>query len=199
MYRLQEERLELGEFGDRRDVFPFSTREYCGSNIVDRIQARRASSSCARCSTAWRFWDVRLSAAPAATSASKPFLGTIMARTGGLTPAKLVPFETAVPFVVRGMGGPNRASSMNYCQIRPSAAVGRYVEFYWMLEDKSPVSCVQGIIPDGRTTLILNFGSPFESLANCAWNTQPKCFFVGQITGPLLLRPSGTAGMLGVQ
>jgi AraC-like DNA-binding protein len=68
-----------------------------------------------------------------------------------------------------------------------------------MLEDKSPVSCVQRIIPDGRTTLILNFGNPFESHANGAWNSQPECFFVGQITGPLLLRPYGAAGMLGVQ
>jgi AraC-like DNA-binding protein len=90
-------------------------------------------------------------------------------------------------------------STMNYRQIRPSAAVGRYVEFYWILEDRVAASGVQRIVPDGRSGLILNFASPFESHSNGAWRRQPECFFIGQITGPLLLRPSGPAGMLGVQ
>src|SRR5271170_5540445 len=88
---------------------------------------------------------------------------------------------------------------MNYCQVRPSAAVSSYVEFYWMLEDRSPASGVQRIVPDGRSGLILNFGNPFESYTKGVWKSQPECFFVGQITGPLLLRPSGPAGMLGIQ
>ena len=88
---------------------------------------------------------------------------------------------------------------MNYCQVKPSAAVSRYVELYWMLEDSSPASNVQRILPDGRPALILNFGHPFESHTDGVWNSQPECFFVGQITRPLLLRPSGPAGMLGIQ
>jgi len=88
---------------------------------------------------------------------------------------------------------------MNYRQVRPSAAVGRYVEFYWMLEDRSPASGIQRIVPDGRSGVILNFGNPFESQTNGVWKSQPECFFVGQITSPLLLRPSGPAGMLGIQ
>ncbi len=87
---------------------------------------------------------------------------------------------------------------MNFCQIRPSAAVGRFVDHYWMLEDRSPASGVQRIVPDGRPELILNFGNPFESHKDGVWTSQPECFFVGQITGPLLLRPSGPAGMLGI-
>jgi AraC-like DNA-binding protein len=87
---------------------------------------------------------------------------------------------------------------MNYCQRKPSAAVGKYVASYWMLEDSSPANCVQRIIPDGRPELILNFGRPFESLANGVWRSQTECFFIGQITGPLLLRPCGPAGMLGI-
>src|SRR5208282_6141946 len=87
---------------------------------------------------------------------------------------------------------------MNFSQVKPSAAVARYVESYWMLEDSSPTSYIQRIIPDGRPELILNFGRPFESLTKGAWKPQPVCFFVGQITGPLLLRPAGPAGMLGI-
>jgi AraC-like DNA-binding protein len=67
-----------------------------------------------------------------------------------------------------------------------------------MLEDSLPASGIQRIIPDGRPELILNFGQPFESYTDGIWKSQPECFFVGQITGPLLLRPSGPAGMLGI-
>jgi AraC-like DNA-binding protein len=88
---------------------------------------------------------------------------------------------------------------MNYRQVAPSAAVGGYVEFYWMLEGRSPASAIQRIIPDGRSGLILNMGQPFQSYTNGVWNSQPECFFVGQITGPFLLRPSGPAAMLGIQ
>src|SRR5271168_4142004 len=88
---------------------------------------------------------------------------------------------------------------MDYRQVRPSAAVGKFVEFYWTLEDKSPSGGIQRIVPDGRAGIILNFANPFESYTNGTWKSQPECFFVGQITGPLLLRPPGPAGMLGIQ
>jgi AraC-like DNA-binding protein len=87
---------------------------------------------------------------------------------------------------------------MHYRRIRPSPAVGKFVEFYWILEE-SAAGGVQRIVPDGRAGIILNFANPFESNTNGTWKSQPECFFVGQITGPLLLRPSGPAGMLGIQ
>jgi AraC-like DNA-binding protein len=67
-----------------------------------------------------------------------------------------------------------------------------------MLEDAAGAGGVQRILPDGRPALILNWGRPFESYAHGLWVRQPGCFFVGQITGPLLLRPSGLAAMLGI-
>jgi AraC-like DNA-binding protein len=88
---------------------------------------------------------------------------------------------------------------MDYRQVKPSPSVSRFVEFFWMLEDCSPAIIPQRILPDGRPVLILNFGSPFESCTQGIWKSQPQCFFVGQITGPLLLRPSGPAAMLGIQ
>jgi AraC-like DNA-binding protein len=47
--------------------------------------------------------------------------------------------------------------------------------------------------------MIFNFARPFESAKKGGWTSQPECFFVGKITGPLLLRPSGTTVMIGVQ
>jgi AraC-like DNA-binding protein len=88
---------------------------------------------------------------------------------------------------------------MKYRQVRPEGAVARYVEFYWMLQDRSPATYIQRIVPDGRAGIILNFATPFESCTDGVWKSQPECFFVGQITGPLLLRPAGPASMLGIQ
>jgi len=88
---------------------------------------------------------------------------------------------------------------MNYRRFQPSLSVSRFVEFYWTLEDVSPGSSVQRIVPDGRPGIILNFGRPYESEKDGAWKLQPECFFIGQITGPLLLRASGAASMLGIQ
>jgi AraC-like DNA-binding protein len=89
---------------------------------------------------------------------------------------------------------------MNYQQIRPSAAVGGFVSCYWTLEDDSPsLPSVQRIVPDGCPELILNLGTPFESQHDGRWASQPEYFFAGQITGPMLVRPSGPARMIGIR
>ena len=89
---------------------------------------------------------------------------------------------------------------MKYCQITPSAAVGRFVSCYWTLEDDCPSpSNVQRIVPDGCPELILNFGTPFDSQRDSQWTAQPEYFFAGQITGPMLVRPRGPAKMIGVR
>src|SRR5215467_1656799 len=89
---------------------------------------------------------------------------------------------------------------MSYWQIRPSAAVARFVECYWVLEDDSPSSAdVQRIVPDGSPELILNLGHPFESCRGERWQAQPDYFFVGQITGPMMVRPAGVAKVLGIR
>src|SRR5258708_11001609 len=88
---------------------------------------------------------------------------------------------------------------MRYLEIPPSDAVARLVKCYWVLEDDSPASSVQTIVPDGRSELIFNLGKPFQSETGERWQSQPDCFVVGQITGPLIVRPSGPARILGVR
>jgi AraC-like DNA-binding protein len=88
---------------------------------------------------------------------------------------------------------------MNYRQITPGPAVAPYVEYYWTLEDPTPTGYTQRIVPDGRAVIILNFANPFESCTEGSWWLQPRCFLIGQITGPLLLRPSGPTNILGIQ
>lgn len=88
---------------------------------------------------------------------------------------------------------------MKYFESAPSIAVSRFIKCYWVLEDDSPANFVQTIVPDGRSELILNLRRPFQSLQNEQWYSQPDCFFVGQITGPLLVRANGPATVIGVR
>jgi len=77
---------------------------------------------------------------------------------------------------------------MHYRRIRPSPAVGKFVEFYWILEE-SPEGGVQRIVPDGRAGIILNFANPFESNTNGTWKSQPECFFVGKLLARFCFGP----------
>ncbi len=87
---------------------------------------------------------------------------------------------------------------MHYREIQPSAAAAKFVRCYWTLEDDG-LAGLQRIVPDGRPELILNLGQPYESQNGSGWTPQPQCFVMGQITGPLVLRASGHAKMLGIR
>jgi len=88
---------------------------------------------------------------------------------------------------------------MRYCEIEPNNAAKHFVRCYWILEDPEPAWEVQRIVPDGRAELILNLAQPYCTFATGVWRRQPDCFLFGQITGPLLLRPSGPTHILGVR
>ncbi len=80
---------------------------------------------------------------------------------------------------------------MRYLEIAPHPALRRYVRCYWMLEDAAASAEIQRVVPDGRAEFIFNLGNPYETFTGGVWKCQPECFLFGQITGPLLLRPSG--------
>jgi AraC-like DNA-binding protein len=87
---------------------------------------------------------------------------------------------------------------MRYREIKPNASAARFVKCYWLLEDDAPSSSLQRVVPDGRAQLILNLGRPYEAQTNRGWQLQPQCFFIGQITSPLLLRATGPFRMIGI-
>jgi AraC-like DNA-binding protein len=86
---------------------------------------------------------------------------------------------------------------MNYREIRPVGPAAEVVDRLWFLEmDSGPV---QRIVPDCRPELIFNLGQPFESFRGGAWRQQPQSFLVGQLTGPLQVRPAGPARIMGIR
>jgi AraC-like DNA-binding protein len=89
---------------------------------------------------------------------------------------------------------------MRYRELAPGPAERQFVDRYWFLEDDgAETGPVDRIVPDGRPELIVNLGRPFESFHNGQWLVQPQCFFVGQLTGPLLIRSRGRASIIGVR
>jgi AraC-like DNA-binding protein len=88
---------------------------------------------------------------------------------------------------------------MNYCENIPSPPLRSFIKCYWLIEDDSPLSTVQRIVPDGRSELILNIGCPFQGHANGQWVSQPESFYIGQISTPFLIRPNGPLRTIGVR
>jgi AraC-like DNA-binding protein len=87
---------------------------------------------------------------------------------------------------------------MRYQEFHPGPAASRFVASYWMLEDDASSGAPQRVVPDGHSELILNLRQPYQSLGPDGWQTQPTMFLAGQITGPLLLRATAPAKMLGI-
>jgi AraC-like DNA-binding protein len=91
---------------------------------------------------------------------------------------------------------------MRYRRIAPGPSAARFVDHYWILEAAAEAAdvTVQRVVPDGAPELILHLEAPFQSASpDGTWQDQPRCFVAGQLTAPLLLRPSGAARILGVR
>jgi AraC-like DNA-binding protein len=91
---------------------------------------------------------------------------------------------------------------MKYQHFTPSAAAEDFIECYWSLEADAAAAEAetQRIVPDGCAELILNLAQPFQELTvGGDSKLQPRCFFAGQITGPLLVRPSGATRTIGIR
>jgi AraC-like DNA-binding protein len=88
---------------------------------------------------------------------------------------------------------------ISYRTIRPSLANAEFVDCYWFLQGRSTPEDVQRIVPDGRPELIIHLANSFAHQRGAIWETQPQCLFVGQISGPMLLRPTGLTNTLGIR
>ena len=86
-----------------------------------------------------------------------------------------------------------------YREFTPGPAAQEFIRCYWVLEDGAPAKSTQTIVPDGRSELIISLAVPFEGDNKGEWRLQPEIFFVGQITGPFLVRPAGPARTIGVR
>ena len=75
-----------------------------------------------------------------------------------------------------------------------------------MFESAAPAPGAEDerVVPDGSPELVFHYGESFSAVAVDAAGLatarrQPSALFAGQITGPLLLRPNGTVGVISVR
>jgi AraC-like DNA-binding protein len=88
---------------------------------------------------------------------------------------------------------------MNYCEIKPRYPLSRFVECFWTLESDAPATNTERILPDGCVELILNFGAEFSQHCEGRQQLQPRNFLVGQMTGPILISPTGAVQLIGIR
>lgn len=88
---------------------------------------------------------------------------------------------------------------MQYCERRPQPPLSSFVECFWTLDSEKPSTQPERILPDGCVELILNFGSQFSQHDDDKQRLQPRSFLVGQMTGPILISPTGTVQLLGIR
>ena len=90
---------------------------------------------------------------------------------------------------------------MRYREYYPEAPLSRFVECFWTLESETTPDPHQPerILPDGCTELILNYGEEFLQHDEGKKTLQPRNFLVGQMTGPILISPTGSVSLLGIR
>jgi AraC-like DNA-binding protein len=86
---------------------------------------------------------------------------------------------------------------VRYQEFPVDKSLAPWVKCFWLLED-SPVSAgpVDAIVPDGCPEIIVHYGDRFTEDAAGRRIVQPEVIVTGQMTRPLMLRPTGRVGMV---
>jgi AraC-like DNA-binding protein len=88
---------------------------------------------------------------------------------------------------------------MHYREHYPQPPLNQFIECFWTLEGIAETTQPDRILPDGCVELILNFGERFSQHVDNNKILQPKNFLVGQMTGPILISPTGTVQLIGIR
>ncbi len=87
---------------------------------------------------------------------------------------------------------------MNYKVVLPCETLEPFVECFWLLS--APKTEGKGesqiVLPDGRTELIVHFGSHFLKLEGKRFVKQAVVLMSGQLTKRIVLKPSGEIGVV---
>jgi AraC-like DNA-binding protein len=88
---------------------------------------------------------------------------------------------------------------IEYREIKPSPALAPFVRCLWHLSGPADAAReAQPIVPDGCVEIVLNLADPFLRL-NGGTHVQPTAMLVGQLTGPVVVIPTGVVDVWGVR
>ncbi len=89
---------------------------------------------------------------------------------------------------------------MFYKTITPPPALEPFVDCFWILAAETAEGSAEAepeiVLPDGKTELIVHFGDDFLKLEGEAYVRQARVLMSGQLTERILLRPTGTIGVV---
>ena len=86
---------------------------------------------------------------------------------------------------------------MRYQEFPPDQSLAPWVKCFWVLEDSpAPNEATDAVVADGCPEIIVHYGDRFTEVAPGRSIVQPEIIVTGQLTRPLLLRPTGRVGMV---
>lgn len=89
---------------------------------------------------------------------------------------------------------------MRYQEFPPDRSLASIVKCFWLLEDSPvPDGPLDAVVPDGCPEIIVHYGDRFTEDAAGQQKVQPDVIVSGQLTRPLMLRPTGRVGMVGAR
>lgn len=89
---------------------------------------------------------------------------------------------------------------MRYQEFPPDRSLASIVKCFWLLEDSpAPHGPVDAVVPDGCPEIIVHYGDRFTEDTAGQHLVQSDVIVSGQLTGPLMLRPTGWVGMVGAR
>lgn len=91
---------------------------------------------------------------------------------------------------------------MQYLEIQPGRPLASFIECFWTLEGEPEKleSAPERILPDGCVEIILSFAAPFTEIdERSEARLQPLHFLVGQMTRPVMIKPTGAVRLIGIR
>lgn len=87
-----------------------------------------------------------------------------------------------------------------YQEFAPPPSLRPFVRVLWTYAAPDPSPTIQRIAPDGCPELIFDLGAPYaEQGDDGAFHLQPFALFAGQMTRPLVMRPTGPTELVAVR
>jgi AraC-like DNA-binding protein len=89
---------------------------------------------------------------------------------------------------------------VQYFEFPAPAPLADVVRCVWLLSDTAtPCAEPQPVVPDGCAEIVLNLADQFRRLDGDSWETQPRSMVVGQITGAVVIAPTGAVDIVGIR
>jgi AraC-like DNA-binding protein len=94
----------------------------------------------------------------------------------------------------------NPTSELEYAEYRPTGPLAARVRCFWALRAPAdPKVAFEPVFPDGCMELVFNLADQFERSEGGVVERQSRTLLVGQLLGPVHIRPTGVTDIVGIR